>query len=198
MWVAGAEEADRPTCPGSPESRTGTVTMRFRLHRPPQLAVLMHELVSAYEVFVPRHLGIEVGLPVLPCCPLRGNRVWNNYAALLTLEPCRARPTPIACPLHQPTTHRVEVNVVDHRRQGSRFDDIAIATGAGLPEVPLGPASATLSDARKPLRSMPSEIRRRATPDGLLDCTQDQFHLVNRLTRPDDQVDVLGHKHVRL
>ena len=116
---------------------------------------------------------------------------WTNPHAR---EVGRAGPVPILRPWAQTAANRIAVKVFDQPVDGGRLHDVAVIPAAPLPEpvVDLAGRLAICHPTEEGRRLPPNE-RHRPLRDRLFYGVEDLADVVDRLRRPDEQVDVFGH-----
>jgi hypothetical protein len=109
----------------------------------------------------------------------------------------RARPLPVRRRGNQLPPHRVAMDVIDFLPEFFRRENVAIITAAALPEAyVLVAIGLDIQHLREEIRGILQDKSACFACDGNLDFDKDIGDIINRLGRPNEQMNMLGHENV--
>ena len=138
-----------------------------------------------------------------PSCDLsvklrcRGNGVHAHRPGLSTDPPPSAGPPPFRRRVHQPTAHRIRVDVSDECRDCSPFAHVPVESASRLPESKDGPVAFIRRQTVHPLMLVVPLQKPSCAPGYRpLDRKQESADVVRWTAGVHEQVHVLRHEHV--
>ena len=127
--------------------------------------------------------------------PVARNRVDAQRSAV-AFKPSRTGPLPISRAFNVSFPDWIEMEVLNHGFQGVSLGDVSIESAARLPKEPLGPLSATPGKPLNPWRIFRLQEPKGSFRYGLLHFLQNARNTLFAVRRINDQVHMIGHKHV--
>src|SRR5207253_2186616 len=89
------------------------------------------------------------------------------------------------------------MDVFDHRKQRSGFNNIPIEAAPSLPTTPFLAYSTLHGNPQQPLWSVIPNVRHGLAAYRLLDSLEDESHIIRCMFRLENEVHMLGHEDVR-